>query len=136
VLFIQLLLIAMAIGIGVYFVVHRGQARAAAWAKILFLAFLVFGAYALLRPDDLTRIARLVGVGRGADLVLYGLVLCFAFMTVSSYLKFLEIETRLARLARAVAIDEAKRINAASVRQSASRPDGDGDQHEDQHGLA
>ena len=113
-LIIQLLLITMAVAIVGYFVVHRGQARAAAWAKILFLSFLLFGAYALLRPDDLTRVARLVGVGRGADLVLYGLVLGFAFMTVSSYLKFLELETRLARLARALALEEARRVNGSS----------------------
>ena len=74
---------------------------------VIFLAFLAFGVYALLRPDDLTVIAGWVGVGRGTDLVLYGLVVAFAFTTISTYLRFRDVEIKYARLARSVALQNA-----------------------------
>lgn len=116
---IQLILIASALALAVYFVGHWGQARTRAWTKLIFGAFLTFGVYTLLRPDDLTRIAGWVGVGRGADLVLYGLVVMFAFTTLATYIRFLEMEARFARLARRIALEEARREDAqASARLS------------------
>jgi len=106
---IQLLLIASALGLCAVFLIHRQQARTKAWAKLIFAAFVVFGIYALLRPDDLSRVAGLVGVGRGADLLLYCLVVLFAFTTLATYLRFLEIDARYARLARSIALEQARR---------------------------
>ena len=111
---IQLILIGSAVALAMYFVAHWGQARARAWTKLIFAAFLTFGVYALLRPDDLTRIAGWVGVGRGADLVLYGLVVMFAFSTLMTYIRFLDMEARFARLARRIALEEARRVDAQS----------------------
>lgn len=104
---IQILLILAVLLLVGYFLTRRGNARASAWVKLIFLAFLAFGVYALLRPDDLTVIAGWVGVGRGTDLVLYGLVVAFAFTTISTYLRFRDIEIKYARLARSVALQNA-----------------------------
>lgn len=46
---------------------------------------------------------------RGTDLLLYGLVVAFMFVTLSTYLRFREQELRYARLARAVALSNAVR---------------------------
>ena len=54
----------------------------------------------MIRPDDLTVVAGWVDVGRGTDLMLYCLIIAFAFTTVASYLRFRELEIRFARLAR------------------------------------
>ncbi|PYE16850.1 hypothetical protein DFR67_10792 [Williamsia limnetica] len=108
---IQIILILFVIALVGYFITQRGNARASAWVKLAFLAFLAFGVYALLRPDDLTTLAGWVGVGRGTDLVLYCLVVAFAFTTISTYLRFRDLEIKYARLARAIALQNAKLEN-------------------------
>ena len=50
--------------------------------------------------------AHLVGVGRGTDLLLYGLIVAFLGYTVTSYLRFRLIERRLTELTRQIALDE------------------------------
>ena len=62
----------------------------------------------MLFPDATTWVAQLVGVQRGTDLMLYGLIVAFVFVTISSYLRFREQELRFARLARAVALSNAQ----------------------------
>ena len=103
-----LLLLAVAVLVW-YFVANRRKARTKAGVKLGFLVFVVACVWAVLRPDDLTVIANAVGVDRGTDLLLYGLVVAFLFVTVSSYIRFSEQELRYARLARAVALSNAIR---------------------------
>jgi small membrane protein len=121
-LVIQILLILAVLLMVGYFITRRGSARASAWVKLIFLAFLAFGVYALLRPDDLTVIAGWVGVGRGTDLVLYGLVVAFAFTTISTYLRFRDIEIKYARLARSVALQNAANENKHEPQQPPADP--------------
>ena len=45
---------------------------------------------------------------RGADLLSYALIIAFVFTTLSTYLRFKELELRYARLARAVALQSAQ----------------------------
>lgn len=106
-LVVQLVVIALAAALTAYLIVHRTTARAAAWSKLVFAGFLTLGVAALLRPDDLSQVARLIGVGRGADLLLYGLVVVFGFTTVVTYLRFLDLEYRYAKLARSIALAQA-----------------------------
>ena len=105
--FIQLLLMAAAALLVVYFVSNRRRARTKAWVKIGFVLFIVTVVWAVLRPDDLTVVANWVGVVRGTDLLLYGLVVAFMFTTLSTYIRFREQELRYARLARAIALQNA-----------------------------
>ncbi|HEY8372972.1 MAG TPA: DUF2304 domain-containing protein [Pseudonocardiaceae bacterium] len=105
---IQILLIAAVLALLVFFLRHRGTARTAAGVKIGFVLFLLFGVYAVLRPDDVQLLADLVGVGRGTDLMLYALIVAFAFATINTYLRFKELELRYARLARAIALANAE----------------------------
>lgn len=106
---IQLLLLVAAFGIAVYFISNRRKARAKASVKLAFVLFVMITIWAVLRPDDLTTLANVVGVDRGTDLLLYGLVVAFMFVTLSTYLRFREQELRYARLARAVALSNAVR---------------------------
>ncbi|MXP23696.1 DUF2304 family protein [Gordonia sp. HNM0687] len=103
----QILTIVGLVALVAFFVVNRGTARASAGVKILFVAFVAFGLYAMLRQDDITWLANKVGIQRGLDLVLFLLVVAFAFTTVSTYLRFRELEIKYARLARAVALRDA-----------------------------
>ena len=104
---IQVVLLAAMVALVWYFVSNRRKARAKAGVKLGFLVFLAACVWAIVRPDDLTVVANWVGVSRGTDLLLYMLVLAFVFTTVSSYIRFREQELRYARLARAVALQNA-----------------------------
>ena len=66
------------------------------------------GVYAVLRPNDTTVVAHWLGVDRGTDLMLYALIIAFSFTTLSTYLRFKDLELRYARLARAVALEGAR----------------------------
>jgi hypothetical protein len=105
---IQFLLIAAVLLLLVFFLRNHGTSRARASVKIGFVLFLAFGVVAVLYPDTVTRLAQSVGVGRGTDLVLYGLVVAFAFAMINTYLRFREWELRQARLARALALRDAE----------------------------
>ena len=84
------------------------NAKAKAWVKVGYLLFVITAVYAVLRPDDTTVVANWLGVDRGADLLTYALVIAFVFTTLSTYLRFKELELRYARLARAVALEGAR----------------------------
>lgn len=103
---IQILLLLVVLGLAYYFISNRRKARAKAGVKIGFALFIIICIW-VLRPDDLTVVANWLGVSRGTDLLLYGLVVAFMFVTISSYMRFREQELRYARLARAVALQNA-----------------------------
>ena len=85
-IWLQILAIVGLVVLVAFFVVNRGTARASAGVKILFVVFVAFGLYAMLRQDDITWLANKIGIQRGLDLVLFLLVIAFAFTTVSTYL--------------------------------------------------
>lgn len=105
---IQALLILAVLVVMVYYLRSRGSNKSSALFKVLFLIFVAFGVYIVLRPDDLTWLARRVGVDRGTDLLLYALVVAFSFTTIGTYLRFKESELRYTRLARAIALQNAE----------------------------
>jgi hypothetical protein len=77
--------------------------------KIGFALFLLLAVVAVVSPIVLSDAATLLGVGRGTDLLLYGLVVGFGFASINTYLRFKELELRYARLARAIAIGNAEK---------------------------
>lgn len=106
---IKVLLLLAGAALVLFFLANRRKARAKAGVKIGFVLFVVFMVYAVIRPDDLTVVANALGVQRGTDLVLYALVMGFAFVTVSTYVRFREQELRYSRLARTIALQNAVR---------------------------
>ena len=105
---IQVLLIAAVVALLIYLLRSRTNAKAKAWVKVGYLLFVVAAIYAILRPDDTTVVANWLGVDRGADLLSYALIIAFVFTTLSTYLRFKDLELRYARLARAVALQTAR----------------------------
>lgn len=101
---IQPLLIVAVLLLLVYLLRSRSTAQAKAWVKLGFVVFVVAGIYAILRPNDTTTLAHWLGLGRGTDLMLYALIIAFAFTTLSTYLRFKDLELRYSRLTRAVAL--------------------------------
>ncbi|HYB34650.1 MAG TPA: DUF2304 domain-containing protein [Mycobacterium sp.] len=105
---IQVLLIFSIVALLVYLLRSRRSARSRAWVKVGYVAFVLAGVYAVLRPNDTTVVANWFGVGRGTDLVLYALIMAFSFTTLSTYMRFKDLELRYARLARALALQSAQ----------------------------
>ena len=101
-----LLVIALLV-IGLVALRGRGSNRTSAYLKIALGLFFLFAIYSVLFPEQITQIASFIGVGRGTDLLLYVAVIGFIFFTVFTYAKFKDLETRIARLARAVALASA-----------------------------
>ena len=105
---IQGLLITSIVALLVYLLRSRRSAQSKAWVKVGYLVFVMAAVYAVLRPNDTTVVAHWLGVDRGTDLMLYALIIAFSFTTLSTYLRFKDLELRYARLARAVALEGAQ----------------------------
>jgi small membrane protein len=91
-----------------------GNARHQAVRRILLVVFAAVAALSVFFPGLLTRVANLLGIGRGTDLVLYGLIVCFLIFMASSYHRTRQLEARITKLARRIALDEAPRPDAAA----------------------
>lgn len=105
---IQALLIAAVITLLVYLLRSRRSAQARAWVKVGYVVFVIAAVYAILRPDDTTVLANWLGVDRGSDLLGYALIIVFLFTTLSTYMRFKDLELKYAQLARAVALEGAR----------------------------
>jgi small membrane protein len=105
---IQLMLIGSIVALLLYLLRSRRSARSRAWVKVGYVLFVLAGVYAVLRPDDTTVVAHWFGIGRGTDLMLYALIMAFSFTTLSTYMRFKDLELRYTRLARALAIEGAQ----------------------------
>jgi hypothetical protein len=110
---IQLLLIVVVILTAVRLLRDRG-ARTQAVRRLGLMLFAAVAIWSILFPSVWNHFAKLVGVGRGTDMVLYALVVAFLSFTLTTYVRFREFETRYTKLARRLALDEAGPPQAAA----------------------
>jgi hypothetical protein len=103
---IQLLLIVVVVFIAVRLLRGRG-ARTQAVRRLGLVLFAGLAVWSILFPSVWNQIAKLVGVGRGTDMVLYALVVAFLSFTLTTYVRFRDLEARYTKLARRLALDEA-----------------------------
>jgi hypothetical protein len=109
---IQAVLLAAIFSFLIMFVRGQHGVRMQAGKRLAFVAFLLLNAVAVLRPEGTTWVAKNVfGVGRGADLLLYALIVTFVFAVINFYIRLRESEQRVTQLARAVAIRDAELLN-------------------------
>ena len=104
---IKLLLLAAIVVIGL--LAFRGSRKAL--HKVLWRAYVVLvviaAGLAVIFPDALTEVANVLGIGRGADLLLYLLVVTFMLVSVVLFRRINALERRYTALARAMAVQEA-----------------------------
>lgn len=101
---IKILLLVAICGVGL--VAFRGGRRASyrlLW-RLYGVVVVAAAAVTVLYPDSLTRVARVVGVGRGADLLLYLLVVTFMLSSVVLFRRVGDLERRYTELARTIAL--------------------------------
>ena len=104
---IQLLLVVGIVVIVGWLFIKRG-AKQLAVRRLLIIAFAVFAVFTVLFPGALSRVANLVGVGRGADLLLYMTVLVLLGFLALQEARTKAAEKRTTYLARRLALDEAQ----------------------------
>jgi len=104
---IQLVLVVGIVVIVGWLFMKRG-AKQLAVRRLLIIAFAVFAVLTVLFPGVLTRFANIVGVGRGADLLLYATVLVLLGFLALQEARTKAAEKRTTYLARRLALDEAE----------------------------
>lgn len=105
---IQVLLLTGVSVVAVLLTRTTANARHQAIRRILLLGFVVVAAGSVVFPDWLSWLARQVGVGRGADLLLYGLVIAFLSYIATSYRRMSDLERRITVLARELALTRSR----------------------------
>lgn len=103
---IKVLLIASVIAAAFWLLRGRRLGSRLAISRLAGAAFASCWVLAVLVPDQVTRVANLVGVGRGTDLVLYILVVAFMFSTAGQHQKVAQLSDDVAVLTRALALVE------------------------------
>ncbi|MDB5177130.1 MAG: hypothetical protein JWN75_798 [Candidatus Saccharibacteria bacterium] len=105
---IQIILVAVLIFLIVGFLKSRTTSRTKAYKKILLILFVVSAIVVVIFPDITTYVAHFLGIGRGADLLLYGITVVMIFVLLNNYIKDREEQKRFVILSRKVAILEAE----------------------------
>lgn len=103
---IQLVLVAFTVAIVWRLLSSSGQ-RTQAVRRLGFAALGLLAILSILFPKLWSQLARLVGVGRGTDLIVYGLVVAFFSFVVTSFRRNRDLEVKYTQLARRLALDEA-----------------------------
>ena len=101
------LVIALAL-IGLYLVKARKSASQQAIRRLFILIALLAGLFAVLFPNYTNAIANGLGIGRGADLLLYGFVIFVLFYVVHQYRRQLWQQKVTTDLARALTLAQAE----------------------------
>jgi hypothetical protein len=101
----QIVVVAIVVVIAIV-MMRNGGARHQALRRILMMLFVVAAASSVFFPQIWTAMARLVGIGRGADLLLYLTVLFFLGLVMSTYRRFRQMDTQITDLARQLALSQ------------------------------
>lgn len=86
---------------------ERGSRRLAIRRIVLAMLFLVM-VVGVAQPGLVDRLANMVGVGRGTDLLLYGLFVVYVGQSIASARRHRHMEQQITLLARRLAIDSAE----------------------------
>ena len=103
---VQVALVLAVIVVSLALMRGGSNARHLAIRRIMLVLFACVAAFSIFFPELLTRVARLLGIGRGTDLVLYGLIVSFMVFMATTYQRFRHLESTLTKLSRRIALDE------------------------------
>lgn len=106
-MWIQILLIAAIVVLAVFMMRRTGADSHLAIRRILMVVFVIIAVLSVIFPQWLSWLARLVGVGRGTDLVLYGLIIMFLAFVYSQYRRNLLLQRQVTLLSRKLALLDA-----------------------------
>ncbi|MHC4946687.1 MAG: DUF2304 family protein [Planctomycetota bacterium] len=110
----QVLLLAVVAVLGLLAVVSLARGWSTWREGVVWLAVVAAAAVAVTWPDLTTRIAREVGIRRGADLVLYCSVVVMTTGFLMLYARLRHLRREITLLVRHVAIIEAREADAGT----------------------
>ena|ERR1700761_6651587 len=91
--------------------------RSRLWYRLIAILFFLMATAFVLFPDATNVIAHQLGVGRGADLLLYINVLATLHVFLLLYAKIRKLEQKLALEIRALAIRDAQLLSAGPAKE-------------------
>lgn len=97
---------------------ERGRGTAFLAAVVWFVAGL-----AIWRPEITNDVAELLGIGRGADLLIYGIAFAFLLSSFYFYRKTRRLESDLTAVVRRLALDEARGLRDRGTSSPPLRPE-------------
>lgn len=106
---VQIVLVVAVILVSVALMRGGSNARHLAIRRIMLVLFAGVAIFSVFFPTALSHLARLLGIGRGTDLVLYALIVSFLVYMATTYQRFRHLENSLTLLARRIALDETPR---------------------------
>lgn len=89
--------------------IQIARRRIASRPAVLWISLWIAAAVVIADPDLLVRIAHFLGIGRGADLVLYLSILSTFVACFLIYLRFRRIDEQMTTIIRHLAIRDAER---------------------------
>ncbi|MFH5824201.1 DUF2304 domain-containing protein [Georgenia sp. AZ-5] len=122
-MWIQVILVLGFVVVALWDLRSSGGARHQAIRRILLVVFIGLAVFSVLFPSWLTWVAVRLGVGRGADLVLYALVVAFLSFIATTYRRFSTFDRKITALARDLALAEARLQSEESTVRSAGAAD-------------
>jgi len=91
-----------------FYVVSLG--RSSPWIRLGLFAVVMAGYIFIWFPDTTNMLAALVGIGRGADLVMYVWIVLNLFLILRLHIKLREQAEAVTRLARRMALSDSETI--------------------------
>jgi hypothetical protein len=117
---IKVILIVAFVAFGIFLMLPGRGARHIAIRRLVMLAILALTIVAVIFPSTINSVAHFLGVGRGTDLLLYGLIVVFIGNSILMQRRHRVTERQITDLARALAISQAPPM---SLPEEASRRD-------------
>ncbi|MEW4565758.1 DUF2304 domain-containing protein [Bremerella sp. JC770] len=91
------------------------HSRRLSWTKSFRILIWLVAAITILNPELVTRFARTIGIGRGADILIYVVTLTFIATTFYFYSRYMRLQRQITDLTRYLAIHEAKHPETSSA---------------------
>ncbi|MET4004166.1 MULTISPECIES: DUF2304 domain-containing protein [Arthrobacter] len=112
---VQIVLVLAVIIVSLALMRGGSNARHLAIRRMMLVLFACVAAFSIFFPGLLSQLARVFGIGRGTDLVLYGLIVSFLVFMATTYQRFRHMETTMTKLSRRIALDDVSMAQAPST---------------------
>lgn len=96
--------------IALLFILYLLKFRSRSSDKIVILVGLILGLVFVIFPDLTSKIANIIGVGRGADLLLYLSIIGGLFLFLSLYLKIRQLQREITRFVREDSVKNPEKV--------------------------
>lgn len=89
------------------------RSRRLSWTKSFRISIWLGAAISVMNPGLVTQVAHTIGIGRGADVLIYVVTLTFIATTFYFYSRYTRLQRQITDLTRYLAIHEAKHPDAS-----------------------